>query len=381
MRQSLSSSHPIHRLLSLLLSGAFVASLTVGCNLLGLGGEPTRPLDMKKVIPKNWTPIQELLPVNLDGDADTEWLLFYRYDVVDVGGRAVGPIGGVIFDIQTDSTTGTSMLVPYKLLPDFKPGKGQGYLGEQNCTAQAYDSDGDGNPDELAVFGYGYGPHSLNYLTIFRWQGSTPGRGYRIVKHFYGDGGLNVTRANPRDKMSPITRVEQKTRLNDRSLLSKKSVYDREGDGYVLTQLSLDFTYDIPSNPYYPEAAVLAYYLFMLEGKIDRAENYLLPEIDRPQVVAAVVTAGEALPSDEFSPPVGEVRAIPLALSYSGDAKVQEQSRAGSTVPSGYGPISYADVTVDVIEGELRTNRTWRVVNLPAASCDGEVCWRLLGQR
>jgi hypothetical protein len=339
------------------------------------------PLDMQSVVPADWVPLGGLKTVNIDGDGDNEWLLFYRYDVQKVKAKQ-GPVGGVIFDAQFDPTSGASTLVPYKLLPDFRAGKGQGFLAEQGTPGyRTYDSDGDGAADELAIFGYGNDPTFPMYLTVFRWQGGGTGKGYRVVTHLFGDGGISVKQPEV-GKSGPISTIIQKTRLNERSLLSKRAVYVRQADGYNLAEVSLDFTYGIPPNPYYPEATVLAYYLLRNGGQADDASRLLVPEVNRQPLQASLVTSAPALPSSAFSVPSStdaDEAALPLSLSYTGDAVVTGEAALGGS-NSSLGTLSYVDVSIDVAEGDQQVTRVWRVVNMPGAGCESEVCWRLLGR-
>jgi hypothetical protein len=335
------------------------------------------PIDVQALIPPDWVPLEGIKTINIDSDGQFEYLMFYRYDV-QKGKESQGPIGGVIFDTEVDSTSGMARLVPHELLPDFSPGKGQGFLAEDRMPEyRVYDVNGDGANEELAITGYGHDSAFPMYLTVFRWQGAESAKGYQVVHHFYGDGGISVDPATS----GPIPRVVEKTRLNDRSLLSKRAEYVREGDGYKLTSTSLDFTYDIPTRSYYPEGTVVAYYLLRNNGQSDLADRLLVPEVSRATLQSSLSLPAQALPSSEFVVPQSDQQALPLSVSYSGDANVAESAALGGTpgVPPA-ARLFAADVTIDVVENGQQVSRVWRVVNLPEPGRNGEPNWRLLGQ-
>jgi hypothetical protein len=335
------------------------------------------PIDVQALIPTDWTPINGIQTLNIDGDNEAEYLLFYRYDV-QKGKEAQAPIGGVIFDAEMDAVSGMARLVPHQLLPDFSPGKGQGFLAEDRTPNwKAYDVNGDGTNMELAIFGYGRDPAFPSYLTIFRWAGAEGAKSYQVVQHFYGDGGISVDPSTS----GPIPRVVEKTRLNDRSLMSKRAEYVRQGDGYKLAATSLDFTYDIPDVPYYPEAAVLSYYLLRNSGHPDQADKLLLPEGSRAALQGSLSLSAEAIPSSSFTVPPSDQQAVPVSVSYPGEATLAQTSALSGT--SGALPavrLFTADVTVDVIENGQQGSRVWRVVNIPEPGRNGEPHWLLLGQ-
>lgn len=335
------------------------------------------PIDVQPLIPPDWTPVDGIKTVNIDGDGEAEHLLFYRYNV-QKGKEKQAPIGGVIFDAEMDPISGMARLVPHQLLPDFSSGKGQGFLAEDRTPDwKVYDVNGDGKHVELAIFGYGRDPAFPSYLTLFRWAGADGAKSYQVVHHFYGDGGISVDAS----ASGPISRVVEKTRLNDRSLMSKRADYVRQGDGYTLEATSLDFTYDIPDAPYYPEAAVLAYYLLRNSGRPDQADQLLLPDESRVTLQSSLSLSAEAIPSSSFTAPPSDLQALPLSMSYSGEATVAETSALSAA--SGALPAARfftADVTVDVVENGKQGSRVWRVVNMPEPGRNGEPRWRLLGQ-
>ncbi|MCB0126225.1 MAG: hypothetical protein KDE58_28400, partial [Caldilineaceae bacterium] len=72
-------------------------------SLLLLGGclqerqeEVTAALPLNENLPPSWTPLNDVLPVNIDGDDAREYLLYFTYD------GSNGPVGAVIYNTETD---------------------------------------------------------------------------------------------------------------------------------------------------------------------------------------------------------------------------------------------------------------------------------------
>ena len=118
-----------------------------GTGLLRRNEEVDLPLDLRNVIPADWDTLPEWQrQCDFDGDGENEWLIVYKYDQTKVPQPYPeatdvnrGPIGAAIFDTQNNvlpeavgnpSPYAPTFVIPYRLLPDFYQGKGQGYLGE-----------------------------------------------------------------------------------------------------------------------------------------------------------------------------------------------------------------------------------------------------------
>lgn len=359
-----------------------------------VGSTPAQkvPFDLQTVLPKDWTPVGLLTEINIDGDADMEWLLFFRYNTIQSGDKSLGPIGGVVFDPQKTGPSATVVLKPYMLLPDNSAGKGQGYLGEREVQVRTYDGmDESGNKTtELAVFGYGAESMFPTRLAIFRWDKGQ--QLYQLVapSPFVGDAGIDVDA--PANKASPITRVVVKRRTNDRSMLSEDVVYRRQAQGFQKqeNEYALGFTYGIPENPFYPEAAVLAYQQLLNKGEWDKAQALLLSEQDRQQLQPGTFQAQSA------SPGAGPAPGGLVLPSYRGPAYVRtlaydplSQEIRSQAAPSGAGTVApgfpynmtVVTVTAEVFNEGILTTQTWHLVNAPSASCKGTACWRIVGQR
>lgn len=241
------------------------------------------PIDLREVIPADWEVVLgQQNQCDFDGDGEREWLVFYRYDHTSVSapyraeGATIsrGPIGAAIFDRQTNvipegqgnpSPYRPTMLVPYRLLPDFYAGKGQGYLSETGTTIvetifyPPASSGEDCQVNEISILGYSDSQLPTR-LSIFRWQ--NPETGFR-AEHFIGN--ARVEASIPTDSAHPIQKVITYNRLeNHRSLLCESRTYNRSGeDGTLLftedsTAFTINFCYNAPSDPTYPEGVVIA---------------------------------------------------------------------------------------------------------------------------
>ena len=246
------------------------------------GKKPTElPVDLKKIIPASWTLLaSQSQPCDFDGDKEDEWLLLYSYDptsVLDVysaSNKSVERrlIGGAIYDAQVNripqepgniSPYRPALLAPYKLLPDFYTGKGQGFLGETDVVFRSYPpvqkNATNCQAEELYFLGYSYEPLPTR-LSIFRWNSREVG--YEGV-HFVGN--AHVDAPDTLNATQPITEVMTYNHLdNHRSLLCAVKRFQRPTGAKTLefpedtTQFTIDFCYGKPSDPIYPEAVLVA---------------------------------------------------------------------------------------------------------------------------
>ena len=256
-------------------------------SLFGPGATPTPtiPYDLQALIPPSWTvQAQPQVQCDFDGDSELEMLLIYTYNSTTVPNPqppappdknaktpatvAFTPYGGVIYDTQPGSLKPqpdnpgpyrTSNFVPYKLLPDYYAGKGQGYLGESGVNvlfAPAIKSGAGCTTSDINIYGYSGGQLPTR-LSVFRWAGTDAG--YQDA-HFPGDARVEATTA----ASGQITRVVTYNRLqNHRSVLCEVAGNVRPNMDVVTfipdaSLQTIDFCFSPPDDPVYPEGVVVA---------------------------------------------------------------------------------------------------------------------------
>lgn len=263
-----------------------LALLLAGCFRLGNNNNMT--FGLEEFLPADWTPVGDVIEVDIDGDADIERLLFYHYDR---SGESAGPVGALIFDLRQGETTVTtegeplarqssSSLVRHQILPSYWQGAGQGFIAEPDqagdipvytVTYPGSDVDPGNSRKELVVLG------GNTYLTFIWWRGRMDGYG---VTQLYAPGGFEGVDWTAYSRQpEPITQVIGLYPLHDRSLICRRVGYDRvdvepvnlalddatvayrQTIAYRSSNRGLDFCYGIPTSPFYPEAVVLAYLL------------------------------------------------------------------------------------------------------------------------
>ena len=204
--------------------------------------------------------------VDTDGDNNSEWVVFYRFELSD--GRR--PYAGVVYDYDRGNPP---VLFPYRLIPPHRD-----YLGEEGVNLELMDvvsqsELADRPAMELLVSGFSGGLRTD--LTIFRhvrnsleWEAprDVPPR-YPVIGAFRGDGGV---RFDPATKRVTVT-----DRYLERSQLAVQFVYELDEErGTYMSQsdpaqlkppISQRVTFafgmppDILDTPY-PEKLVLGFY-------------------------------------------------------------------------------------------------------------------------
>jgi hypothetical protein len=271
--------------------------------------EPLVPLDLQLLIPAGWS-VQPALQqaCNFDDDGDQERLIIYRYDATllplplaeEPATVDFAPFGGVIYDTQAGTLQPqpdspgpyrASNLVPYKLLPDYYPRKGQGYLGETRVEVRYAPPlvAGDGcTTTEIVIYGFSHAPLPTR-LSVFRWAGVESG--YEAA-HFAGDARVDAhtTDTGFVDGATTYNRL-----LNHRSVLCEVAGHARD----TLDELAfrnnpdlqtIDFCFGAPPEPFYPEGVVVA----LLRGKSPlnaQAPSFLLDNAIVPPELAALKTS------------------------------------------------------------------------------------------
>jgi hypothetical protein len=247
----------------------------------------TAALPLDENLPTAWSPLGDVQPVNIDGDAPTEYLLFFTY-----GGES-GPVGAVIYNTETITGTATgddagsrlsTSFQPYSILPSYRPGTGQGFIAAfSQRTALQVRAVSRQNPTEATAEQSTptYGPLAIlggaTYLTWVWWQ---PGPKSYGVTQLYAADHFEAALYQPYNWESWLaapTLIQDLTAvypLHERSQLCRRKRYllttpadtpdfttPLAGIAYREYDLGLNFCNGIPTAPFYPEAVVLAYLL------------------------------------------------------------------------------------------------------------------------
>ncbi len=385
---------------------AFVAALGLvgltGCDN-PLRGKPTQqhelPVEIKRLVLDTWTPLSAKEigeekgkdnvidlegELDLDGDGDKEWLYLYRYNA----GSGGGPIGGVIFDTQMIThqmelpTPYPPILsfIPYRLLPDLvdEYKSTGGYLGESRCTVEFYDTDENGQADELAILGHSNTPYPT-HLSIFRWKDKDSG--YEMVWHIQGNGGLNLTRSGEaKGRLYPgfIKEVTVTERVDARFPVAIRETWRRpskEATYYRVEEPHLDFVFGPPGRPFYPEEAVLKYYLSRQLPKSTADQEQIITGTKGSVSAQAFQRMKEGF-SDPMRVPPGYVTRLHLPRAqpsrYTGPAQTDSAGRP-------YPLPRYADVDMDVVTADGPRTLRWRVVNTAKEKPNEDPEWKVVG--
>jgi hypothetical protein len=271
--------------------------------------QTTLPPSVQRLVPPSWKVITNKA-CDFDGDGQDEWLVVYSYDSVNVqpAGQSsdtkvpVSPIGGAIYDatLESPAEPDTSQyqvtsITPYRLLPDFAIGKGQGYLGEsvvQTLYFPPITKDGKCKPTEVGFLGYSRGNTDFatslpTHLSLFHWVNKDLGYQGSL---FVGNARVDAVIPTEPDKF--VTQVTTYNLVNDRSLLCQMMTYERSEATQALLVVpgstTLDFCYGAPADPTYPDGTVAA----LLRGNkppksttdapMPPGESYLLPDVPLP---------------------------------------------------------------------------------------------------
>ena len=291
----------------------------------------TAALPLNDILPASWAPLGDVQPVNIDGDRAAEYLLFFTYD-----GNG-GPIGAVIYNPETDIILGdttnstqddpnnepaedepsapnrpATSLIPYPILPSYRPGAGQGFiaepaqanaitvhpltLGATPTTLTATDEPRLANA--LAILG------GTTYLTFVWWLEDRNDYG---VTQLYAPSHFEATSFVPFNweawRTTPrfINEIIAVHPVHDRSLLCRRkryiltaptaarsaavsatttsgiddappgtdSVATIEQIAYHEMDMGLNFCNGAPATPFYPEAVALAYLVNGTDALLD----------------------------------------------------------------------------------------------------------------
>lgn len=291
--------------------------LTSGCLRQRAAATVAPALPLTNSLPAAWTPLRDVQAVNIDGDALTEYLLFFTYNNTSTP----GPVGAVIYDSQADYTPNlagdrrdqpSSALIPYALLPSYRPSAGQGFVAEpsqrdavtfypinfrsRSATASTTPTADSATTavapaDALVIRG------GNTYLTFVWWQDQADGYG---ITQLYAAGGFERAPQQAfnweawQEAPQPIPEIIAVQPLHDRNLLCRRILHRLVAPNsaelppagspigaliYQAEDLGLQFCNGAPAAPFYPEGVVLAYLLTGREELRDlAAPNDQTPE-------------------------------------------------------------------------------------------------------
>lgn len=215
--------------------------------------------------------------LDVDGDGDEEWAVFYHYDPFERDEWDSTPIQGVVYDaLRCDPP-----LIHTWRLPHYD----NDYLGEGGSVvaemADVLPSGRTGDSEnELVVTGNAAGVNTLNLFRFHDYRAqpecSPPDesqQGFDLVGSFRANGRIEIN-ANEAGEALSVTTYNRTT--YERSQLAiraqyapveyggQKSFIKADGQRVGPAEQSVDFLFDYPRSPMdspYPEKAVAAFYL------------------------------------------------------------------------------------------------------------------------
>jgi hypothetical protein len=351
------------RKLSLLL-GIVLSLMAAGCGPVKTLGQPDERLDFTKILPETKRP-QDVQLLDADGDGKNEWIVFYKFDLVEgTTGRKFSPIGAAVYN---DDHGDPPVVFPYELHPPDRA-----YLGEQNTVAEMRDLITTKEGLELLVSNFAEEGLVVD-LGVFHWYdhdqedlSKNPGegrQGYECLGFFHGSGGIEIDGS----------KIVVKERTEERSQLSVRKVYDvREGSyfqpgGRELqppVEESIEFTFGVPEDVAqspYPEKVVLAFYLALGQNN-PLAQTYLSEASGLKNLVGSD-SFGTAASGDQIQ------KVLVKRIIYTPDREKEERHEPVRVT------VSVASVTN---EGEdPPRDVTWEVVWEPPREGAAKPGWKL----
>ena len=293
----------MHVFLSLSL---FLLLLASGCFRLSGAADMPQP-ELIDYLPADWLIADKSQRISIDGDDEEEFLILYTYDGA--------PVGSVIYDFQ-DSTSFVTpdvepipipnqpsvLYVPYRLLPSYLPGTGQGFIASPGTLAnlEIYQvnrttepelrEDGTAIPDELIVY------DGVRRITFVWWRDFYHGYGLTHVDVPGRLFGFTYREGEGADTSPPLA-FQGHVPLNDRSLFCYQirfvrtdgslfpvpDIPDDKAIHYQHIPEGLRFCNGTPTFPFFPEGVVLAFLLNPTASSsvFDEA----LPQAERERIV------------------------------------------------------------------------------------------------
>jgi hypothetical protein len=274
-----------------------------------------------------------------DEEIKEEWVAFYQYDVkTPESGVPLGPFGGVIYD---SGDCRPPAVQSYALVPVSYDYLAQNSIGVAVENIIPYADPVSAGVDRPEVIVNGRTRRVVTDLNVFRktgvgldcfqlqqWSAAHPGEAFPNPFRYASIGSF---RGNNRVQRSGATITVVDQAPFERSQITIKRQYRPENGSYYRpgTQLLLDpveyglaFQQGLPdevTQVYYPEKAVLAFYLNLTQdaGQLQAANGYLSTDA---QAIFDIETDyfGLAMPRDELA------RVLVLEIRYDPDVEAEQ---------------------------------------------------------
>ena len=283
---------------------AVVTLFLGGCTIFR-SNQPNLTIDVAEQLPNEWAVVDSLREINIDDDAEMEYLIFFAYDGGAIGVAVydqISPDAVTADDGVTSQSVGVSKL--YTVLPTFWGEQRRGWTAvPANATgaiphfvappgqaenlsltpvkriktadgSSAIDDSGTlvGNVDELIIRG------GDSYITFLWWENTIDGYG---VAQIHAPGGFSAEEWGAGlVNQAPLIAAVGAAPMHDRSQLCRKYRFQRQAlrhdpadqatqqrpvyrqpITYLQFPMGIHFCGAIPAHPFYPEGVVLAYLL------------------------------------------------------------------------------------------------------------------------
>jgi hypothetical protein len=336
----------VSKLLLLVIALCLSVSCAEGTDNSPSNNPPRRaqPLDLAAILPDEWEYV-ETRYLDTDANGEYEWIVVYRFDLLDNRDPRGAPIGAVVYKLDDDIPPN---IVAYELRP-----RDGDYLCECECTFAMENVLSGLTGAELVV--RDRCDEETTRLTIFHWNSDS--KEYLSLGHFLG-GDIEVNR----------DQVTIKERLPGRAQLTEiETYYPDQNRTYYLPgdepspveckEKELRFCYGEPADVLcspYPEKVVVGFYNQYNDD--EKASAYFVERVRGHLGQCDASECGCVAPRHE----IARARVTYLQLESGGGPQDPDRAIVGVTVN--------CERRDGVKEGERYMR--WRLVR------EGE-CWRL----
>jgi hypothetical protein len=227
----------------------------------------TSHLDFAEILPGDWQHIRTYR-LNANHDDRNEWVVLYRFDLLNEGGEITGPITAVVY--QPDGERPPN-LVAHPLHPQDK-----NYLCKCKCTVTMENVLSGLEGDEL-IF-RDECTDQTSRLTIFHWDDNS--QKYVPRGHFCG----TCIRINP-DEISVLEEIQDRAQLSKCKTyyaFDNRTYYQSNNSAALVLPEKEEIVFskgepeDVLRSPY-PEKVVLAFYLHYSDD--EKAPTYFIEKV------------------------------------------------------------------------------------------------------